>query len=338
MSTDRITKTTSVSERQPLVSIGIPVYNGERSIKQALDALRSQTYDNLELVISDNASTDSTGEICREYATKDRRIKYLRNPVNVGLYENFRRVVNLATGEYFMWAAADDLKPPTAVEHCVQAILRNERAVTAHGIILVRTANGKESAEYPNEIHLTDTSAAARIRNFTYGLRQNAMFFCLHRRTALLQARLGSHVGQDYLLCLQMCLLGMIEYTPVPVIIYQERKQSPSTDLMYREVPVTLSHLLTANKIYRRKCWTVLILGCYYLATREQIPWSERLKAIAAHVTAFGSLYRSRFAKEILYQLFEPIAWLSVFVWRLARQSSVTLRLARKVQARVMHI
>ena len=178
-------------------------------------------------MISDNASTDSTGEICREYATKDRRIKYFRNPVNVGLYENFRRVVTLATGEYFMWAAADDLKPPTAVEHCVQAILRNERAVTAHGIILVRTANGKESAEYLNEIQLTDTSAAARIRNFTYGLRQNAMFFCLHRRTALLQARLGSHVGQDYLLCLQMCLLGTIEYTPVPVIIYQERKQSP---------------------------------------------------------------------------------------------------------------
>ena len=328
----------SVQQRRPLVSIGIPVYNGERSIKQALEALRAQTYDNLELVISDNASTDSTGEICRQYEAQDRRIKYFRNPVNVGLYENFRRVVTLATGEYFMWAAADDLKPPTAVEHCVQAILRNDCAVMAHGIISVRSADGKESAEYPNEIELTDTSVEARIRNFTYGLRQNAMLFCLHRRTALLQARLGNHVGQDYLLCLQMCLLGTIEYTPIPVIIYQERKKSLSTNPMYREVPVTLSHLLTANKIYRRKCWTVLILGCYYLATRGQMPWTERRKAIAAHVTAFGSLYRSRLAKEILYQLFEPIAWLSVLVWLIARQSPVTLRLARKVQLRVMHI
>jgi glycosyltransferase involved in cell wall biosynthesis len=327
-----------VSERRPLVSIGVPVYNGERSIHQALDALRAQTYDNLELVISDNASTDSTAEICREYAAQDRRIKYFCNPVNVGLYENFRRVVSLATGEYFMWAAADDLKPPTAVEHCVQAILRNDRAVTAHGIVLIRTADGKESAEYPNEISLTDTSAAARIRNFTYGLRHHAMFFCLHRRAALMQARLGNHVGQDYLLCLQMCLLGAIEYAPVPVIIYQERRRRPSTNVMYDEVPMTMSHLVTANKIYRRKCWTVLILGCYYLATTGQVPWSERWRAIGAHVTAFGSLYRSRFAREILYQLFEPVLWLSILAWRIAHQSSVTLRLARKVQARMMSI
>jgi glycosyltransferase involved in cell wall biosynthesis len=327
-----------VPERQPLVSIGIPVYNGERSIKQALDALRAQTYKNLELVISDNASTDSTGEICREYAAKDRRIKYFRNPVNVGLYENFRRVVTLATGEYFMWAAADDLKPPNAVEHCVQAILGNERAVTAHGIILVRTADGKESAAYPNEIQLTDASAATRIHNFTFGFRHHAMFFCLHRRAALMQARLGNHIGQDYLLCLQMCLLGAIEYVPVPVMIYQERGRRPSTNVMYDEVPMTLSHLVTANKIYRRKCWTVLILGCYYLATTGHIPWSERWRAIGAHVTAFSSLYRSRFTREILYQLFEPVLWLSILVWRLARQSSVTLRLARRVQARMMHI
>jgi len=321
---------------QPLVSIGIPVYNGERCIRQALDALRAQTYENLELVISDNASTDTTGEICREYQAKDRRIKYFRNPVNVGLYENFRRVVTLSTGEYFMWAAADDLKPPRAVEHCVQAMLRNKRAVTAHGSILIRTADGKESAEYPNEIPLADPSAAVRIRNFTYGLRHHGMLFCLHKRVALLQARLGNHIGQDYLLCLQMCLLGPIEYTPVPVIIYQERGITPSTNPMYREVPITVSHLLTANKIYRRKCWTVLLLGCYYLATRRQVPWSERWNAIGAHVIAFGWLYRSRFPREILYQLFEPVLWLSTLVWCLARQSPVTLRLARKMQTRVM--
>jgi hypothetical protein len=163
------------------------------------------------------------------------------------------------------------------------------------------------------------------------------MLFCLHKRAALLQARLGNHVGQDYLLCLQMCLLGAIEYASAPVIVYQERKKKPSTNPMYSEVPVTLTHLLTANKIYRRKCWTVLIVGCYYLATTGQVPWTERWKAIAAHLTAFVSLYRSRFAKEILYQVFEPIAWLSVLAWLMARQSPVALRLARKVQARIAH-
>ena len=327
-----------MAERQPLVSIGIPVYNGERSISQALDALRAQTYEHLELVISDNASTDRTGEICRQYMAEDQRIKYFRNPINVGVYENFRRLVILATGEYFMWAAADDLKPSTAVERCVQAILRNDRAVAAHGIILIRTADGKESAEYSNEISLVDTSVATRIRNFTRGLRHNGMLFCLYKRAALLQAWLGNHVGQDYLLCLQMCLLGPMEYTPVPVIIYQERGRRPSTNLMYDEVPITLGHLVTANKVYRRKCWTVLILGCYYLSTVGKVSWPERWKAIIAHVTAFGSLYRSRLAREILYQLFEPVLWLSTLVWRLAHQSSLALKLVRKVQARMIGI
>jgi glycosyltransferase involved in cell wall biosynthesis len=322
----------------PLVSIGMPVYNGEPFIRQAIDSVLAQTYQHLEIIISDNASTDATAEISLEYAAKDQRIKYFRNPLNLGVYANFRAVVALASGEYFMWAAIDDLKPPDSVARCVQALLQNARAVMAHGNVLVCTAGGETLVEYRNEVHATSTSAAARVRRFTYGLRHNAMLYGLYRREALTQGRLGNHLGQDYLLCLQMCLLGAIEYVGTPIIIYRERQTIGSSSPMYKEAPVTLTHLLTASRVYRRKCWTVLLLGCYYLATIGKVPWSERLGAIAAHVTTFAPLHRSRFATEIVYQLFEPVVWLSVSMWRLARRWSVTFRLARKVQARVMRV
>jgi glycosyltransferase involved in cell wall biosynthesis len=92
----------------PQVSIGMPVFNGEPFIREALNSLLAQTYTEFELIISDNASTDGTEAICREYAAKDKRIRYVRQPTNRGATANFQFVVDEAVGEYFMWAAADD--------------------------------------------------------------------------------------------------------------------------------------------------------------------------------------------------------------------------------------
>ncbi len=97
-----------MDNQDKLISIGLPVYNGEKFIRQALDSLLAQTYQNLEINISDNASIDQTEAVCREYAAKDKRVHYYRNERNLGGW-NFRRVLELATGEYFMWAAHDDL-------------------------------------------------------------------------------------------------------------------------------------------------------------------------------------------------------------------------------------
>jgi len=87
----------------------MPVYNGEPYIREALDSLLAQTFTDFELIISDNASTDNTETICREYATKDPRIRYIRQPENRGAIANFKFVLEQARGEYFMWAAADDV-------------------------------------------------------------------------------------------------------------------------------------------------------------------------------------------------------------------------------------
>jgi glycosyltransferase involved in cell wall biosynthesis len=90
------------------ISIGMPVYNGEKYIREALDTLLGQSFTDFELIISDNASSDSTESICREYAENDTRISYVRQQSNIGAAANFLYVINQAVGIYFMWAACDD--------------------------------------------------------------------------------------------------------------------------------------------------------------------------------------------------------------------------------------
>src|SRR5215472_3946539 len=93
----------------PRLSIGLPVYNGEDYLAESLEALLGQSYEDFELIISDNASTDSTADICRRYEKQDSRIRYVRQPRNIGAGPNHNYVVRHARGELFKWAAHDDL-------------------------------------------------------------------------------------------------------------------------------------------------------------------------------------------------------------------------------------
>jgi glycosyltransferase involved in cell wall biosynthesis len=116
---------------KPLVSIGMPVYNGEQHVRRALDSLLAQDYENFELIISDNVSTDKTLQICREYAARDKRISIQVNSCNVGSPKNFRAVLNYAQGEYFMWAAVDDYWLPQFVGVLVKELNKYPEAGVA---------------------------------------------------------------------------------------------------------------------------------------------------------------------------------------------------------------
>ena len=101
----------------PPVAVGLPVYNGEKHIALTLDSILAQTFGDFELIISDNASTDRTEEICRDYAGRDRRIRYIRNPENLGASRNYNKVFEVSSGgPLFRWAAHDDLLAPTCLE------------------------------------------------------------------------------------------------------------------------------------------------------------------------------------------------------------------------------
>jgi glycosyltransferase involved in cell wall biosynthesis len=116
----------------PRLSIGLPVYNGERYLAEALDALLTQTFSDFEILISDNASTDRTADICAGYAERDPRIRWYRQPVNLGAAANHHFVVRHARGAYFKWASHDDLYAPDLLRRCVEALDERSGIVLAH--------------------------------------------------------------------------------------------------------------------------------------------------------------------------------------------------------------
>ena len=126
----------------PRVGIGLPVYNGERYLAGAIDALLTQSFTDFELIVSDNASTDATAEIAAAASARDARVRYSRNASNIGGAANYRRVFHLASGEYFLWAAHDDLHAPTFLERCVEALDRDPELAVCYTRVSVIDADG----------------------------------------------------------------------------------------------------------------------------------------------------------------------------------------------------
>ena len=129
--------------QRDLVTIGMPVYNGAFYIKKALDSLLSQTYQNFELLISDNASTDETSNICQEYTRKDSRIRYFRQQRLGTPTENFRFVLERAQGFYFMWASHDDVWDAHFLQECVTFFLRSPHLIMVFCNFVYMDGQGK---------------------------------------------------------------------------------------------------------------------------------------------------------------------------------------------------
>src|SRR5438105_3502805 len=122
----------NLNAREPAVSIGMFVYYGERYLRQTLDNLLSQTFKDLELIVSDNASTDATAEICREFADRDPRVRHVRLKRNVGSQRNANLVFSLARGRYFMWASDHDVHDCTLIARCVDVLERETSVVLCY--------------------------------------------------------------------------------------------------------------------------------------------------------------------------------------------------------------
>ncbi|MGI9610263.1 MAG: glycosyltransferase family 2 protein [Acidimicrobiia bacterium] len=111
-----------MSTEVPRVTVGIPVYNGGLSIRATIESVLAQTYDSFEVLVVDNASTDDTEEVCRELAARDDRVRYVRNTENIGQNNNFTRVYQLGTGDFFRWMGDDDSLEPGYLTACVEAL------------------------------------------------------------------------------------------------------------------------------------------------------------------------------------------------------------------------
>jgi glycosyltransferase involved in cell wall biosynthesis len=209
------------------------VYNAARYLRDALDSLLGQNYPNVELIVSDNASEDATEAICAAYAQRDPRLRYYRNEQNMGSVWNFNRVFQLARGEFFMWAAHDDLREPKYVSACVAALQSRPEAVLCCTGISFIDADGRTIQEPPSVVGIRPVGKTARDR-----LRQvvRAMhwtdIYSLARSDALRRTRGAiSTWGYDVILQLELCLRGPVVLVPEPLFTFRRYHVKTITEL-----------------------------------------------------------------------------------------------------------
>jgi len=167
--------------KSPKVSIGLPVYNGEKYLRKTLDNLLKQSFLNIEIVISDDCSTDKTRDICREYSNKDLRVRYFRQNYNFGMpVKNFRFVLDNARGEYFMFASHDDSWSVTCIEELVNVLDNDPECSLAFSNYKIKNLQGQE------EININVSSSVSGSKFIRYMKRivdvQPALIFGLFRR------------------------------------------------------------------------------------------------------------------------------------------------------------
>jgi len=152
--------------RRPTISIGLPVFNGGRFLSAAIDSLLAQSFHDFDLIISDNASTDETERICREYASRDTRIQYIRQPANRGALANFQFVLDKADADYFMWAAADDIFHSKWLE-ILLPVARSHQCLS-FGLVSTIDAAGAKAPSHPADSIRMRFSGAPLFRRLKY--------------------------------------------------------------------------------------------------------------------------------------------------------------------------
>jgi glycosyltransferase involved in cell wall biosynthesis len=207
----------------PKVSIGLPVYNGERFLRNAIESILAQNYRDFEFIICDNASTDGTEAICRHYAEKDPRIRYHRNATNIGSSPNHNRTVELARGEYFKWAAHDDECYPELVGRCVQVLERAPRSlVLVYPQSEIIDTEGKVIREYKVSIETKDPRPHRRLAQAVRKVDLGTPMYGLMRKRTLQQTRLmHSLFAPDYVLFAELAMLG--EIWEIPAVLLRKR-------------------------------------------------------------------------------------------------------------------
>ncbi|BAZ06451.1 glycosyltransferase family 2 protein [Calothrix sp. NIES-3974] len=215
----------------PKLTIGLPVYNGEKYLAQALDSLLSQTFTDFELIICDNASTDGTVDICQEYLQQDRRISYYRHPINIGCAQNFNRVRELAQGKYFKWAAYDDLHAPNFLAACIQILDADPSIILCHTRTNFIDETGKVFGKY--QIHIT-TDVDNIVDRFRALLVMHFCYQCygVMRTEALKKSpKMGGHGAADAIFLLRLALLG--KFYEIPEYLFFARSHPQQSMSMF---------------------------------------------------------------------------------------------------------
>lgn len=205
-------RTNPQSFNLPLVSIGIPTFNRGATIGRALDSVLAQDYPNIEVIISDNASTDNTGEICATYAKTYPNISLTVQEKNKGPTNNFIEVLSLARGDMFMWLGDDDRLDPDYVSTCVKALMGDTSLAMAGGCAKYYRDGAEAFAGFPTNLH--QHSPLARMRKYYSQVGDNGIFYAVMQRKFAANNRLRNCMGGDWLFIAAMAYQGKIQSVP----------------------------------------------------------------------------------------------------------------------------
>jgi glycosyltransferase involved in cell wall biosynthesis len=310
----------------PKVSIALPVYNGERYLREALDSLLAQTYRDFELIICDNASTDATAAICAHYAARDPRIRYCRHARNIGATANFNGAFALARGVYFKWAAHDDLLQPTWLERCVAALDQAPDAVLCQSLVKLVDDAGECLEIYDHTAFGTD-SPRPSVR-FAARLRPHDCqeIFALIRADALRRtALMGYHLGGDRTLLIELALMGRFALVPEPLFLNREHPHRYKRQHRY---PSTALAWFTPGKGRRGRLDGWRMLRTWILYGKSLRAVRRRVEGPAERLRCYGRLLASlRFRERWQYLPVEPLLLLNpTLVARVKRIKRAVLR------------
>jgi glycosyltransferase involved in cell wall biosynthesis len=215
------------------VSLGLPVYNGDNFLLEAIDSIRSQTFEDWELIISDNASVDTTESICRSLAAEDPRVHYHRQPRNLGAGPNYNFVFHRAQGRYFKWVSHDDRIDPDFLERCLGRLEAEPATVLCHGLLV----DTDEAGETIGEFRRHTTSHRDPAQRFRGVIRQDhncAEVFGLIRADVLSRSILiKDYTDSDRTLLAQLVLAG--PFAEEPSTRYYRRMHTGKSDRAYRD-------------------------------------------------------------------------------------------------------
>lgn len=241
--------------RRPLVSVGMPVFNSAAWLAPSIESILGQSSGDLELIVSDNASSDATLDICEHYARADDRVRLYRNAENRGANENYVATLRAARGVYFKWASSNDICAPTFIEKCVDALEQDPDAVLACPRSCLFEDSVERAEPYAHDLELLAADPAERFIGLQTGMALNNAMNGVIRRTALQRAStLGNFLRADLVLMAELSLLG--KFLLLEERLFYRRMSAGSATRFATEREVEQHHVPSAREPLQWQLWT----------------------------------------------------------------------------------
>ena len=266
----------------PRVSIGLPVFNGEKYLRRAVESILTQDYGDFELIISDNASVDETPSICREICQRDPRVRYYRNETNIGAAPNYNKAFDLARGAFFKWAAHDDECHPSMIRRCVEVLEQAPSSVVMVYPLGELIDDQGGTLESPlDRIASTDPRPHRRLAHLLWTLNMCDPIFGLYRTSYLKKTQLiGPFCGPDYVLLGELVMMG--EIREVDEVLFRLRAHPKRSMTVNRDIRSrTAWHdPRAATKRFLLPVWEQMVWALLKTAGRSRLSFPEKLKCL----------------------------------------------------------